>query len=224
MKTEYFWNSFECSGCDVFLDVRVEESKPLVVACPFCKLSLETRGSVPAVRATEGGFGSNADYDRLLIQAAALLELLPENIRNSAELGEQVFRFWQVIRGIARGANYFDSPTLGQGKLVRDGVAAEIVAREGDVLQTLPRVERVPALLRKLREEAAEAEASLAECADALGEELADVATVVEAICLELFITLEGFRQEKNARRGRFAKFLFLRAENADRYHAGGGK
>src|SRR5688572_2431986 len=107
----------------------------------------------------------------------------------------------------------FDSPTLGRGKLVRDGVAEEIRERGGsEPLFELPPKERLGALVAKVVEEAHEVEAAYHDNhldADALGDELADLAEALDAIEDLMWLNVAVYRAQKSARRGRFRRWLF---------------
>lgn len=109
----------------------------------------------------------------------------------------------------------FTSPTLGPGKLVRNGVLAEIEERGGtEPLAVLPPEERLPALKAKLMEEAYEvANAKRRE----LRGELADVLQVCRSLAAEAGIEWSdvlGERIGRESTRGDFAKGYFLRAEH----------
>ena len=116
-------------------------------------------------------------------------------------------------------SHYFDSPTLGLVKLVRDGIPQQIRARGGqEKILFIPPAERVPALLAKLREEVREALAAKGDAA--LAEELADITEVIKAIEDILWLELGVVGKGKRQRLGRFSEFFALRAADVEAWKA----
>lgn len=110
----------------------------------------------------------------------------------------------------------FNSPSLGPGKLVRDGVPAEIAARRGtEPVALLPPEELLPALLAKLQEETFEVvhaktrKDRLAELADVL-EVLSEIAKVEGSVLGQV----GAVRWAKRDRKGGFERGYFLREED----------
>ena len=102
-----YWYSYECFPCAIFLDVRAKDAEAvggdkLEVHCPKCQTVLTTDcARSPAIRASEGGFGSNADYEFLLVDAAATLDTLSEEQRVNRR-GTFLKRRRRVIRKCVR--------------------------------------------------------------------------------------------------------------------------
>jgi predicted house-cleaning noncanonical NTP pyrophosphatase (MazG superfamily) len=110
----------------------------------------------------------------------------------------------------------FDSPTFGRGKLVRDGVPAEILARGGaEPIEILPLEERGDALKAKVQEEAFEVAQTTTR--DEARLELADLLEASMSLARELGLSWFDVVEEKAERaskRGAFAEGYFIREEH----------